>query len=529
MDASGPAGAFRPGPTLAPAVGATFTARSASLTSVPIVLAKGVVGSVLVLLGGLVVSTLPASTTPLELGVLGAVRGSTVGRMAGLGVVVLGLGMLAASWLWLCTTVAHVDRFDHAGQRDALVLVRSATFLWSVPLLLAPPLFSRDGWSYAAQGTLTHYDISPYEHGPGVLLGPIVQAVDPRWLHTPAPYGPVPLILGDVAAGFTGDPWLLVVAHRLVALAGLGLLAWSVPRLAQWCRSRAALASALVLCSPLMLANGVGGLHNDLLMAGLMAAALVVTVEHGWVYGALLGGLAAAVKLPGGLVCLGVALIALPAGATLAQRVRRLLRVGIVAAAALVVPGLAWGLGVGWVHALDVPGTVNTPLSLATVVGDWLDLLARGVGADVPDGRFLDHVRLLAQVAILVVATGVALTAPTGRSGAVRAVAVVMGATVMLSPVVHLWYFLWVLPFVGSLRLSRLGMTGLLAVSVVAGLVAPLDSSLHGAYLAIVIGSMLVAALTLLLLITPRARERLRRIATPAWTSSIDATVADHG
>ncbi|UUZ60713.1 hypothetical protein [Nocardioides sp. B-3] len=73
-----------------------------------------------------------------------------------------------------------------------------------------------------------------------------------------------------------------------------------------------------MLCSPLMLAHGVGGLHNDLLMAGLMAAALVVGVERGWMWGAAVGGLAAAVKLPGGLVCIGIALIALPVGASLA-------------------------------------------------------------------------------------------------------------------------------------------------------------------------------------------------------------------
>jgi alpha-1,6-mannosyltransferase len=61
----------------------------------------------------------------------------------------------------------------------------------------------------------------------------------------------------------------------------------------------------VVVASPLMLANGVGGLHNDLLMAGLMAAALVAAAEHGWLAGALVGASAAAVKVPGGLVCIG--------------------------------------------------------------------------------------------------------------------------------------------------------------------------------------------------------------------------------
>ena len=135
---------------------------------------------------------------------------------------------------------------------------------WSLPLLLAPPLFSRDGWSYAAQGTLAHRGISPYEYGPWSLVGPrsvpgpIVEGVDARWMATPAPYGPVPLIGGDLAAGLTSDPWLLVVAHRLIALAGLVLLAWAVPRLARWCGANPALASCLVLASPLMVVQRRG-------------------------------------------------------------------------------------------------------------------------------------------------------------------------------------------------------------------------------------------------------------------------------
>ena len=54
----------------------------------------------------------------------------------------------------------------------------------------------------------------------------------------------------------------------------------------------------------------------------------------------------------------------------------------------------------------------------------------------------------------------------------------------------------------------------LLAGSVVTGLVAPLDSSLHGAYLAIVVGSMAVTAAVLVLLTTSAARDRLEKIAT---------------
>jgi alpha-1,6-mannosyltransferase len=60
-------------------------------------------------------------------------------------------------------------------------------------------------------------------------------------------------------------------------------------------------------------------------------------------------------------------------------------------------------------------------------------------------------------------------------------------------------------------------MAGLLAVSTVFGLVAPMDSSLHDAYYAIVLGSMLLAMLVPLLLLTRRSRARIERIVSAEW------------
>lgn len=474
-------------------------------------LTRGLAGSLLVLLGGLVVSTLPASSPVLDADVLVALRAHPAGRMLGLAVVLTGLGLLAASWLRLCRRVALPHGESTA---DRLALVRHACVVWSAPLVLAPPLFSRDGWSYAAQGTLAHLGLSPYDHGPSVLSGPVVEAVDPMWLDTPAPYGPLPLALGDLAAAHTGNPWVLVVAHRGVALVGLLLLAWAVPRLARWSGVDPALASAVVLVSPLMLANGVGGLHNDLLMVGLMAAALVVAAEHGWAAGAVLGGLAAAVKVPGGLVCLGVVLVGLPAAAGALERVRRAAAVAGVAVGTLVGLGAVTGLGLGWVAALGVPGTVSTPLSTTTLVGGALDRVAGLVGLGPGPLDLVDVLRTAGTLAALLLGLWALLRRPAGdRASAVATVALVVGATVVLGPVVHLWYFLWAAPFLAVLRLDRLGMVALLAASTVLGLVAPLDSSLHGAYLAIVLGCLLVAALLPVLLLTRRARARLGRIA----------------
>jgi len=60
--------------------------------------------------------------------------------------------------------------------------------LWASPMIIAPPLFSRDVFSYAAQGEMTSHAISPYLYGPFSLgAGPYVAPVDPLWGNTPAP------------------------------------------------------------------------------------------------------------------------------------------------------------------------------------------------------------------------------------------------------------------------------------------------------------------------------------------------------
>ena len=88
-----------------------------------------------------------------------------------------------------------------------------------------------------------------------MLRGPIVEAVDPRWMDTITPYGPIPVWIGSLGAEVTGNPWLLVVVHRGAALGGLVLLSWAVPRLAGWAGLNPALSAAVVLASPLMLTN----------------------------------------------------------------------------------------------------------------------------------------------------------------------------------------------------------------------------------------------------------------------------------
>jgi alpha-1,6-mannosyltransferase len=54
-----------------------------------------------------------------------------------------------------------------------------------------------------------------------------------------------------------------------------------------------------------------------------------------------------------------------------------------------------------------------------------------------------------------------------------------MSATVLLSPVVHYWYFFWCLPFLAAAVLPRRFARAALAMTLVLGLLAPVDLSAH--------------------------------------------------
>jgi hypothetical protein len=455
---------------------------------------RGALGYLTVLVGGLVVSVMPDSSWVASLPVLSGLRAELAGRMLGLTVVVAGLGLAAAAWLRL---VRYVAAGDSADEVKRLGLVRTATVAWSLPLLLAPPMFSRDGWSYAAQGELARRGLSPYVWTPSVLDGPIVEAVDPRWMDTPTPYGPLPLLWGALAASWTSDPWLLVVSHRVLALLGVALLLYAVPRLAGWVRRDRAVATALAVPSPLVLGHGVAGAHNDTLLVGVAAVALVVAAERrSWIAGAVLAGLAAAVKLPGGLVGIGVALLTLGVAASLGQRIRRLVAVALVATAVLLLVGTVGGVGSGWIHALGVPGEVHTPLSAATQLGRLVDVLLTAAGT--PVGGAVAATRFLGQVIALALLVRLALRTETGVPGAaVRAVAMSMITVVALGPVVHHWYLLWSVPLLAACHLRRRASAALLIAALLPGLMAPLDSSLAGAGTLIAIGVGLIAAVAL--------------------------------
>lgn len=432
------------------------------------------------LVGGLAYARVPRPSWVTALGPLMAVRRAPWALGTGLAIAFVGLALLTWAWWELRSLVV--------GDPLGVGRVRLAAGAWSLPLLVAPPLFSGDGWSYVATGYLGGHGLSPYVWTPSVLPAALRSGVNAHWLHTPTPYGPLPIAWGGAVSQLTADPWLLLIAYRVLALVGLGLVAWAAPRIARRCGLDPGAASWGAIASPFVIAHGVGGLHNDLLMAGLMLAALAVTHQDRWLLGAVLAGAAAAVKIPGGLIAVGVVLLSLAAGASLVQRLRRTAAVGAVSAATLV--GLGWvsGLGIGWVHALWVPLDERTRLSVVQLSGELVRRVLTDVVPAGPTLHGLVHpVRFAAELGALTVAVlagWLLLRKRTGNEPRVLlGAAGLMFAATLLSPVAHYWYALWCLPLLACVKLSRAQTAAMVAALTILGLTAMADPSLHVTWL----------------------------------------------
>ncbi len=360
---------------------------------------------------------------------------------------------------------------------------------WTVPLVAAPPLFSNDGWSYVATGYLAGHGWSPYVVTPSVLPAALRSGVDPVWRSVTSPYGPVPLVWGGAFSRLTSDPWQLLVANRLLAYVGLVLLALAVPALARRAGADPGRASAIALASPLVVAHGIGGLHNDLVLVGLMAAALAVTRREVWWWGAALAGAAAAVKVPGGAIGVGVVLLSLVPQASVAARLRRAGQVFLTAVATLLGLSAASGLGLGWAHGLVRSAHEVARLAPTAVLGHWvrLGLLARGpTGArlvrELRPERNLEHLGLVALAAVVL---WILLRRPVpDDSAAITGGALVLLAATLLIPALHYWYFLWALPLLACARLTTRAEHVLLATLSVLGLTAVADPAVHVAWFA---------------------------------------------
>lgn len=399
----------------------------------------GAVGSVLLAVGGFGVGAVPRSLSSSWL------HDNAVGRGLSYALSAAGVLVLLACWWGL--------------RGDSARVITVAAAVWSVPLLVCPPLFSRDVYAYAAQAHLVATGLDPYTHGPADAPGALTAEVDDVWASAPSPYGPLFLRLaGWLVPGQHVVAAVLVL--RLLAVLGLVLLAWALPRLAAAHGVSASRALWLGVANPLVLLHGIGGAHNDLFMVGLLAAGLALAIDRGsreLVFGAGLVCLAALIKAP--------ALLALPFLPCLRPvgRLRAAVVVAVTGVVVLVAVPVATGLGWGWLDTLSAGNPRRSLLSPTTGVGV---LLSNGTG---------DGAVAVAHKAgtLLAVAVALGLWIGVRRVGAVRALGLALLTLVLLGPVVQPWYLLWALVPLAAVAGERLAVGLAVSSAVLCLLILP--------------------------------------------------------
>ncbi|GAA2179242.1 hypothetical protein GCM10009785_05160 [Brooklawnia cerclae] len=402
---------------------------------------------------------------------------------------VLGLGALFLAWV---------------GIRDADRRTAWRAFtLWSVPLVLAPALLSKDAWAYLDQGWIVAQGFDPYSTGLATIGGPFADRVDSYWQGTTPVYPAGALLVqAGVVVASGADPFWSLMAMRLPALTSVVVIGTLVPRIAELTGHGADRARWGSLLNPLVIVYFVGGMHNDAWALALAVTGVWLAARWrsaiAWLAAAALVGLGMSVKQPVGLMAVAVAMlgIALPGGTPPRRAWREairpaLWRVPVAVAVTLATFGAvsaSTGWGLGWARGSGTPYSTGNPSLPRTVAAT----------AALVTGRPLAD--CLAIVGPVFVLAGVGVMAWLGwRCGATRPVAFVAWALVVFAfatPSLQPWYVLW-----GGVLLGAVGHDSRIegwAVAVVGGLFA-LSVCLETAGLPIPVGQGVAVVVVLLL------------------------------
>ncbi len=316
--------------------------------------------------------------------------------------------------------------------------------VWGLPFLLGPPLFSRDLFSYVAQGLVAHHGANPYAVAPSTLgPGPLLSGVASVWRDTTSPYGP--LFVGSskvVAAAAGGSLAMQIIAYRILELVGVALVMVSLPRLARHLGTDPGLALWLGALSPLALFSFVASGHNDALMVGLLVAGVTLGVTGRLVPGLALCALAATVKLPA-----AAAVVFLAADAMGTETGRRRWRSAGLAVAILVVVvvGVTELAGYGWTWlgptALHIPTELRVLSTPSVSLGVLVFSVLHPLGIPVARSAVVTVVQDV--VAVAAVAAVLWLLVTVRRHEVVRSLGLALILIVMGSPTVWPWYLMW--------------------------------------------------------------------------------------
>lgn len=217
--------------------------------------------------------------------------------------------------------------------RIAIVLA----ITYHVALLFLPLMFSRDVYSYAYYGKIAStYHANPYIATPADFPNDVLAGfVGPKWIDTPAVYGPLWTQASAVVTRVFDDVGSLIATFRLIAITASFGTVLVVARLVRRVRPEyEAFAIVLVGLNPTVLFQSAASGHNDLLLALAVASAiaLVFSRRERWATFALALGALVKVTAALPLLLLWIAVIARrPRGERVAALVPHVAIAGVLA------------------------------------------------------------------------------------------------------------------------------------------------------------------------------------------------------
>jgi hypothetical protein len=328
-----------------------------------------------ILVTGLLVAISAAGTDKLLPSTVNAGVG-TVGLQGSFGTPGIDLGGIGLTVVIAAMFGAYLMAVRSAGRLSPLLVLGTIAALHAL-MLLAPPLFSTDVFSYQFYGRIGQvYHANAYLAGPYALHGdPLYWYIGYKWYSTATVYGPLFTALSYPLAPLS-IPTDVFVYKAIATVSSLAVVAlvWNAARLRGINPVKAAV---LVGLNPLVVVYGVGGGHNDLLMLVPMLAAVVLLLQRRGRLGAGSIMVGAGIKMTAGL--LFPFALAGARGPLLSTRRRDLLiGAGITAAVLSIFTVILFGAGPLHLPATianvqskgnwqSIPGFIGTRLGLGTV------------------------------------------------------------------------------------------------------------------------------------------------------------------
>ena len=442
-----------------------------------------------------------------------------------------GAVMMALAWLML-------GRFALGNRRMSRGDLDRTLLLWVVPLLIAPPMYSKDVYSYLAQSQISLEGLDPYRVGPASGLGlshVFTLSVPTLWRETPAPYGPLFLWIGRGISAITGENIVAaVLCHRLVELLGVALIVWATPRLARRCGVAEVSALWLGAANPLLIMHLVAGVHNEALMLGLMLAGAEFSLRgidaprllpHSWRFGpdweplgmllagAVLITLSSQVKLPS-LLALGFVTVALAyrRGGNLRALVLTGGGMAALSLAVMALVGWASGLGFGWIYTLGTANVVRSWMSPPTLLALGTGQVGILLGLGDHTTAVLGLTRAIGVLIIMVMVAWLLLAVFRGRLHPIGGLGVALGITVLLFPVVQPWYLLWaIIPLAAWATRTGFRLAAIV-ISLVVGIFGPTANGDRFALFQIVDATLASTVIVALLIALTYTRFPWRRL-----------------